>query len=171
MISTMLLLAAIAAQQAPSPTAGPPPPAVAAAVVPRTQSNSRPEQISEDLGKKLLQVRRIYVDTFGDDTISKQVQAMVINSLSDSKRFIITENKDKADAVLKGTGLEKTSQEFHGMSEGTGVASAAGGHHGSVSGSFVNGTGSVVGSSFGGFAAHAARIDDAVASTETINDA
>jgi len=171
MISTMLLLAAIAAQQAPSPTAGPPPPAVAAAVVPRTQSNSRPEQISEDLGKKLLQVRRIYVDTFGDDTISKQVQAMVINSLSDSKRFIITENKDKADAVLKGTGLEKTSQEFHGMSEGTGVASAAGGHHGSVSGSFVNGTGSVVGSSSGGFAAHAARIDDAVASTETINDA
>ena len=57
------------------------------------------------------------------------------------------------------------------MSEGTGVASAGGGHHGSVSGSFVNGSGTVSGSSSGGFAAHAARIDDSVASTETINDA
>ena len=124
-----------------------------------------------DPATRLLHVRRIYVESFGDDAISKQVQAMVVNSLSESKRFIITENKAKADATLKGIGLEKTSQEFHSMSEGTGVASAAGGHHGSVNGTFVNGSGSVSGTSSGGFAAHAARIDDSVASTETINDA
>ncbi len=111
MISTILLLAALAAQQ-PAPNG--------------SSSNPRPTSVlTDDLGKKLLQIRRIYVDSFGDDVISKQVQAMLINKLSESKRFVVTENKDKADAVLKGTALEKTSQELHSTSEGTRVRSAA----------------------------------------------
>jgi len=77
-----------------------------------------------DIGLKLLKVRRIFVESFGDDNISKQLQSMVINFLSESKRFIVTENKEKADAVLKGSALEKTSQELHAIGEGT----AAGAH-------------------------------------------
>ena len=175
MITKLFVLLALAmqTQTAPKPSG---PAATAAVQAPSVVTkpalaNPTNDSSADDLNAKLLHIKRIYVDSFGDDPISKQIQAMVINSLSESKRFIITENKDKADAVLKGTALEKTSQEFHGMSEGTGIASAAGGHHGSVSGSFVNGTGTVSGSSSGGFAARAARIDDSVASTETINDA
>lgn len=123
------------------------------------------------LADKLLHVRRVFVDTFGDDAISKQVQAMIINALAGSKKFVITENKDKADAILKGTALEKTSQELHATSEGTSVAGASGGHHSSVFGSSLNGNGTVSGSSSSGFAAHAAGISDSEASTETINDA
>src|SRR5690348_9067678 len=67
------------------------------------------------LDAKLLTVKRIYIDDFGSDPTAKQIQAMVVNSISESKRFIITENKEKADAILKGTALEKTSQEFHGL--------------------------------------------------------
>lgn len=128
-------------------------------------------QIDSEVSAKLLKVRRIYVDSFGDDTISKQLQAMVITSVTQSKRFIVTENKDKADAVLKGTGLEKTSQELHATGESTTVATAAGGEHGSVSGTVVNGTGTVSGSSSGGFAARKLGTSDSQASTETINDA
>ena len=51
---------------------------------------------------------------------------MVVNSLAASKRFIVTENKEKADAVLKGTATEKTSQEVHASGESTAVAGAAG---------------------------------------------
>jgi hypothetical protein len=127
--------------------------------------------VDADIAAKLLHVRRIFVDSFGEDALSKQVQAMVINSLAATKKFIITENKDKADAILKGTALEKTSQELHATSEGTSVAGAAGGHHSSVFGSSVNGNGVVSGSSSGGFAARAAGISDSEASTETINDA
>lgn len=168
-----VLVLALQAQPAPRPSSPAATTAAQASAAIVTTPVSKPNNTAsdDDLDGKLLRVKRIYVDSFGDDSISRQIQAMVVNSLSESKRFIITENKDKADAVLKGTALEKTSQEFHGMSEGTGVASAAGGHHGSVSGSFVNGTGTVSGSSSGGFAAQAARIDDSVASTETINDA
>lgn len=175
MIAGALALVVLALQAQPAPRPSSPAATIAAqdskAIVttPISKANNTPSD--DDLDGKLLRVKRIYVDNFGDDLISKQIQAMVINSLSESKRFIITENKEKADAVLKGTALEKTSQEFHGTSEGTGVASAAGGHHGSVSGSFVNGSGTLSGSSSGSFAAQAARIDDSVATTETINDA
>ena len=120
---------------------------------------------------KLLHLKRIYVDSFGDDPISKQIQSFLIADLEETNRFTVTENKEKADAILRGAGLEKTSQEFHSHSEGTAVAGAAGAHSGSLNGSWANGSGSISGSSSGGFAAHSAAINDSTASTETINDA
>ncbi|HEV2349444.1 MAG TPA: hypothetical protein VG028_06310 [Terriglobia bacterium] len=125
----------------------------------------------EDLGASLQKVKRIFVETFGDDNAAKQLQAMVINALSESKRFIVTENKEKADAVLKGSALEKTSQELHAIGEGTAVAVAAGGSGGSISGNLSNGTGSISGSHSGGFGAKSLASEDSQASTETINDA
>src|SRR5208337_2010323 len=132
-----------------------------------SESESDPALVA----RRLLSVKRIYVDSFGDDLISKQVQAMVMAALTESKRFVITENKERADAVLKGTAVEKTSQELHAYGEGTAVAAAAGGHSGSVSGSWVGGTGSVQGSSSGGFASRAASTQDSAAHTETIDNA
>lgn len=123
--------------------------------------------IETELGQKLLKVRRIYVDTFGDDAIARQMQAMVISSLAESKRFIITEDKGKADAVLKGSAVEKTSQELHAFGEATSVAGAAGSHSGSFSGN----ASSVSGSHSGGFVGRAAGVSDSSANTETINDA
>jgi hypothetical protein len=130
----------------------------------KTPNNSN---VDAEIATKLLGVKRIYVDSFGDDLQSKQLQAMVMSSLAESKKFIITENKEKADAVLKGSGLEKTSQELHATSEGTAVGAAAAGHSASISGS----NGSISGSSVGGAAARTMAIQDAQASTETINDA
>jgi len=117
-----------------------------------------PDQRAE-LAAKLSTVKRIYVESFGDDEISKTLQAMVINALAETKRFIVTENKDKADAVLKGHSLEKTSQEVHAIGEGTGVAMASGGH---------SSNGDV---SHGGFSGKAMGIQDSKLSTETVNDA
>lgn len=128
-------------------------------------------KIDPEIAAKLSKVKRIYVDSFGDDTASRQLQAMVINSLSESKRFIVTENKDRADAVLKGTGLEKSAQEFHAISEGTAVGTAAGAGHGSVSGQVSNGTGSISGSSSAAVRSENLATSDSQASTETVNDA
>jgi curli biogenesis system outer membrane secretion channel CsgG len=128
-------------------------------------------KVAHEIAAKLLNVRRIYVESFGGDSASQQLQAMVINSLAESKRFIVTENKDKADAVLKGTGLEKRAQEFHAIAEGTAVSTAAGGGHGEVSGNVSNGTGSISGSSSGGFSSKSLAASDSQASTETVDDA
>jgi hypothetical protein len=90
-----------------------------------------------------------------------------VTALVGSKRFVVTENHDRADAVLKGVALEKSSQELHAFGESTAVSSAAGGHSSQVSGS----NGSVSGSSSGGFAAKGAGISDSSANTETIDRA
>lgn len=137
----------------------------------RSSGSATATNLDAELGMKLLKIRRIYVDSFGEDPVAKQLQAMVIASLAESKKFIITENKERSDAVLKGTGLEKTSQELHAISEGTAVGAAAASHSGSVSGSVVNGVGSVSGSSSGSALARQMAVQDAQASTETINDA
>lgn len=123
------------------------------------------------LNAKLLTITRIYVDDFGSDPVARQIQAMVVNSISESKRFIVTENKEKADAVLKGTAMEKTSQEFHALNDKAAAGSSHGYHSGSVSGSVNNGTGSISGSSSGYHAGSVVAADDSTASTETINDA
>lgn len=79
--------------------------------------NSQPLQVDA--------VKRIFVDSFGDDVVSKEMQSTIVTSLVNSRRFTVTENPSRADAVLKGVALEKTSQELHSYSEGTAVRQAA----------------------------------------------
>jgi curli biogenesis system outer membrane secretion channel CsgG len=119
----------------------------------------------------LVKVKRIYVDSFGDDPISKEMQSMIVSALVASKRFTVTENRNRADAVLKGVALEKTSQEVHAYGDSTAVGGATGSQHGEVNGSVVNGTGSISGSSSGGFVAHHSAISDSSVNTETIDRA
>ena len=157
----LLLLGSVPAQSTTPPSSG----------QNQTTSPGAAAKIDPEIAAKLLNVRRIYVDTFGSDAQSQQLQAMVINSLAESKRFIITENKDKADAILRGVGLEKSAQEFHAISEGTAVGTAAGSQHGHVNGNVSGGSGSISGSSSGGFSSQNLAASDSQASTGTVNDA
>ena len=146
-------------------------PAASTAPQNQTAPSAVGNKIDPKIAAKLSKVKRIYVDSFGDDSTSRQLQAMLVNSLSESKRFIVTENKDKADAVLKGTGLEKSAQEFHAISEGTAVGTAAGAEHGSVSGQVSNGNGSISGSRNATARSDSLAASDSQASTTTVNDA
>jgi curli biogenesis system outer membrane secretion channel CsgG len=85
--------------------------------------------------KILLKVKRIYVESFGDDVISKELQSMIVSSLVATKRFKVTENRECADAILKGVALERTSQELHAYGESTAVGGSSGGGHSEISGS------------------------------------
>lgn len=120
---------------------------------------------------ELLKVKRVFVDSFGDDPISKEMQSMIVSALVGTKRFKVTENRERADAILKGVALEKTSQEVHAYGESTAVGGAAGASHGQVSGTVVNGTGTVSGSSSGGFVARHMGTSDSSVNTETIDHA
>ena len=147
-VSLFLLQSAAPAQPAAAPPADKPAQVQQAAPAPDVPTD-----------QQLLTVKRIYVDSFGDDAVSKQIQAMVVTQLTDSKRFIVTENKDKADAILRGSGLEKDSQEYHSYSEGTAAGAAGGGWSAGPAGGS------------GGFGAMHAATEDAAASTETIHEA
>jgi len=123
--------------------------------------------MNDSPSQDLLKIRRVYVDNFGQDTISREMQSMIVSALVASKKFVVTENREHADAILKGVALEKTSQELHSFGEGTSVSSAAGGHSAQINGS----NGSFSGSSNGGFAASGAGISDSSLNTETIDRA
>jgi hypothetical protein len=153
-VKFLLILNALLAQTIPTAT------------LPQKQVKNT-ESVDAEVAGKLLQAKRIFVESFGDDSINKTLQAMVIDAFRTSHRFIVTENKDKADLILKGSALEKTSQELHALGSATAVAGAAGAHSSTISGNAR----SVSGSSNGGFAAHSVGISDSQASTETISDA
>lgn len=107
-------------------------------------------------GKPLSQIKRIYVESFENDPISMEMQAMVVDSLSRSKVFAVTENRDKADAILKGSTQEKTSQEgrsysdsttagtFGGMAEATSTSSVTAANDARAAVRLINGDGDVI---------------------------
>jgi len=159
----VLLITALLLQASPSAQETKPSAAVQVTPTPSPHADTGPAE--------LLKVKRIFVDTFGDDTISKELQSMIVSALVATKRIKVTENRDRADAILKGVALEKTSQELHAYGESTAVGGASGGSHSEVSGTVVNGTGSVSGSSSGGFVARHMGTSDSSVNTETINEA
>lgn len=60
--------------------------------------------VAEDLTGQVLQVKRVYVDKFGGPESAAQIRDMLISSLQRARLFIITENPERADAVLRGSG-------------------------------------------------------------------
>jgi hypothetical protein len=144
----VLISVSLAAQTGATAPAAVPMPAECAAWLPKSSEITT-----------LKQVKRVFVDSFGTDPVANQIQAMVIAQLLQSDRFVVTENRGKADAILKGAGVEKTSVESHSYESGTAAGSASGGYSGSIYGSS------------GGFSAAGAAINDAYSSSATVNDA
>ncbi len=76
-------------------------------------------QTSSPASSDLLKVKRIYVESFGDDPVSKEMQSLIVSALVASRRFVVTENRERADAVLKGVAVERASQEVHAFGDST----------------------------------------------------
>lgn len=57
---------------------------------------------------QLAKVRRVYVDLLSGGESAFKLRDLLMVSLQGTKLFIITEDRDKADAILKGTGLDNT---------------------------------------------------------------
>ncbi len=68
-----------------------------------------------------LTLQRIYVDQLGGGHTSDQMRDMIIAALQNSKLFAITENQDRADAVLRGSADDKVYTEDHQSSDSIGL--------------------------------------------------
>ncbi|MCX6624094.1 MAG: hypothetical protein NTY38_24130 [Acidobacteria bacterium] len=53
---------------------------------------------------QLVGIRRIYVDRLSGGETAEQLRDLIIASLQRARLFILTENKDRADAFLRGSG-------------------------------------------------------------------
>ncbi len=73
-----------------------------------------PEQASQAAFAK---VRRIYVDILTGGESALRIRDLLMSGIQASKLFIVTEEEDKADAVLKGAGRDEAFTETHQSSD------------------------------------------------------
>jgi len=93
-----------------------------AATPPAAQPPSS-SRLEADTLRQLLTVRRVYVDRFSGGETAAQMRDMIINGLEGSKLFVITENQEKADAILRGSGEDLVFNETHSTSDNLNVHS------------------------------------------------
>src|SRR5450755_474581 len=82
--------------------------------------------VEPDTLRQLLTVRRVFVDRFSGGETAAQMRDMVISSLQGSKLFVITENQEKADAILRGSSEDLVFNETHSSSDSLNVHSSLG---------------------------------------------
>jgi hypothetical protein len=82
-----------------------------------------PEEAS---AQQLSKVRRIYIAVLTGGDAALQLRDLLMTSLHNSKQFIITEEEDKADAVLKGAGDDDVFTDTFQSSDGLNARSQIG---------------------------------------------
>ncbi len=87
---------------------------VAAAARTAQDEDLTPEQESLAAFAK---VRRIYVDILTGGESALRIRDLLMSGIQASKLFIVTEEEDKADAVLKGAGRDEAFTETHQSSD------------------------------------------------------
>jgi hypothetical protein len=85
------------------------------------------DQTPEDeAAQQLSKVRRIYIAVLTGGDAALQLRDLLMTSLHNSKQFIITEEEDKADAVLKGAGDDDVFTDTFQSTEGINAHSQIG---------------------------------------------
>src|SRR3984957_4043238 len=72
----------------------------------------------EEAAQHLSKVRRIYIAILTGGDAALQLRDLLMTSLHNSKQFVITEDEDKADAVLKGAGDDDVFTDTFQSTEG-----------------------------------------------------
>jgi hypothetical protein len=80
----------------------------------------------EEAAQHLSKVRRIYIAVLTGGDAALQIRDLLMTSLHNSKQFIITEEEDKADAVLKGAGDDDVFTDTFQSSDGLNARSQIG---------------------------------------------
>jgi len=82
--------------------------------------------IEPEASPNLARVRRIYIERLGGGSESDQMRDMIIAALQNSKLFLITDNVERADAVLRGSSDDKIFTDEHNSSESIGLHATSG---------------------------------------------
>jgi hypothetical protein len=89
-----------------------------------------PLRSQEDLSGQLLSVKRVYVDKMTGGETAAQLRDIIISSLQGAKLFILTENQERADMILRGAAEDLIFTDAFSSSEGInmhgGVSSGSG---------------------------------------------
>jgi hypothetical protein len=81
------------------------------------QDPPAPAAIEEAGLRQLRVVRKVYVDRITGGETAAQMRDILISSLESAKLFILTENQERADAVLRGAAEDLVFTEQHSSSD------------------------------------------------------
>ena len=101
-----------------------------------------PAFAEEELPQQLLTIKRVYVDRLTGGETAAQMRDLVISALQNSKLFVLTENPERADAILRGAAEDLIYTDAFSSSEGINMRGAAASSSGSSTSSRFNGAGS-----------------------------
>jgi hypothetical protein len=73
--------------------------------------------IEETSLRELLSIRRVYVDRLTGGETAAQMREILISSLQSTRLFIVTENQERADVVLRGAAEDLVFTEVHTASD------------------------------------------------------
>jgi hypothetical protein len=76
---------------------------------------------------QLLNIRRVFVDRLTGGETAAQLRDLIISALQSSKLFIITENQERADAILRGAGEDLVFTDNYTSSDSLNAHSQIGG--------------------------------------------
>jgi hypothetical protein len=88
-----------------------------AAVVEPPKPPLVPAAADEAVLGQLLAVRRVYIDRLSGGETALQMRDMIAASLQSAGLFVITENPDRADAVLRGSAEDLVFTDIHSSSD------------------------------------------------------
>lgn len=93
------------------------------------------ENVEVPDGTALLTVRRVYVDRLTGGATAAQMRDLIITALEGSKLFVITENEERADAILRGAAEDLLYTDKFSSSDGLSARTTGGENSGSYRGS------------------------------------
>ena len=76
-----------------------------------------PAQVEEMGLRQLLSIARVYVDRLTGGETAAQFRDILISSLDGAKLFVLTENQDRADVILRGAAEDLVFTDVHTTSD------------------------------------------------------
>ena len=76
-----------------------------------------PAALEEGGLRELRNVRRVFVDRLTGGETAAQMREILINSLETARIFVLTENQERADAILRGAAEDLVFTETHSSSD------------------------------------------------------
>lgn len=76
-----------------------------------------PATLEQEGLRQLRTVRRVFVDRLTGGETAAQMREILISSLDSARLFVITENQERADAILRGTAEDLVFTDVHASSD------------------------------------------------------
>jgi hypothetical protein len=98
-------------------------------------------QAPDDLSGQLVTIKRVYVDRLTGGETAAQMRDLIISSLQSARLFILTENQERADVILRGAAEDLIFTDSFSSSDGVNIRTGVSANNATGSSSRFNGAG------------------------------